>query len=186
MNNPRQESSVFLLGAMFLLGSAIFSAATQVYYANKVQGLDPFVFIFISFSITIIVFNVLSHFSKSNRTFLIKEGKKDLLFLNASTAVAIITFYYALKYVEPAIVSAIEIGVGPLFALLLGKLLFSQKASPAKWGIGVGILIGSCFLFWTSLTGRSGVELSSSLHMVVGLLASLICGFAAVYAEKIK
>lgn len=182
MSNLRQGNSVFLLGALFLLGSAIFSAGTQVYYANKVQGLDPFVFLFISFSITIIVFSGFNHFSKSSRTFQIKEGKKDLLYLNVSTAVAIITFYYALKYVEPAIVSAIEIGVGPLFALLLGKVLLSQKAPPAKWGIGLGILIGSCFLFWTSLTGRSGVELSSSFHMVVGLFASLICGFAAVYA----
>jgi len=45
-------------------------------------------------------------------------------------------FYFALKYIEPAIVSSLEMGLGPLFALLLA-IQQKKRVINAQWGIAI-------------------------------------------------
>ena len=47
----------------------------------------------------------------------------SIVVLNIITAIIFICFYYANKYIEPAIVSAIEIGIGPIIALVLSLII---------------------------------------------------------------
>ena len=48
------------IGASFLLLSALLISISQVYYANQVQGVHPFLFTGVSFFITAIIFNVIA------------------------------------------------------------------------------------------------------------------------------
>jgi drug/metabolite transporter (DMT)-like permease len=182
----RSFSTTFMLGTVFLIGSALLNAINQVYYAKYVQEISPFTFTFVSFFVTSITFNVISLFSKKNKNSIRRLSSKDrmnFISLNGWTAIIFICFFFALKYVEPAIVSAIEIGVGPLLALFIGKWLYPQHtASKVEFLIGIGILIGSIVLFWASLTGHSGIEMISIDLTVKGLIASTISGIGAVLA----
>ncbi len=182
----RRFSTTFMLGAIFLIGSALLNAVNQVYYAKYVQEISPFTFTFISFFVTSITFHVIGLFSKNEKNSIRRLSLKDrinFIILNICTAIIFGCFYFALKYVEPAVVSAIEIGVGPLLALFIGKWLYPQHTtSRIDFLIGIGILIGSILLFWASLTGRSGIEMISIGLTVKGLLASTISGIGAVLA----
>lgn len=50
------KRNTFKLGVFVLLGSAILTSINQVFYANKVQTIHPFLFTSISFLITSLYF----------------------------------------------------------------------------------------------------------------------------------
>ena len=103
------------IGISFLLLSAILVSISQVYYANQVQGVHPFLFTGVSFFITAIIFNVIALRQRGRLNISAQTSSNDLVKLNVSSVLAFMGFYYALKFVEPAIVSSLEMGVGPSF-----------------------------------------------------------------------
>lgn len=187
----QKDINAYLIGTISLVMSAILTAANQVYYAQKIQEISPFTFTFISFLITTIVFLLLSlKNSPGIRENTGKSFAKDLVFLNLSTALAFLTFYYALKYVEPAIVSALEMEAGPIFALLLTYRSYTNKQFYKIDSIvSIGAFLGSLFLLWTALSGRSGLNYHSS-EFIIGICVSILCGFGAVlsaiYSKKLS
>ena len=53
-------SKSMMIGASFLLLSALLMSVSQVYYANQVQGVHPFLFTGVSFFITALLFNIIA------------------------------------------------------------------------------------------------------------------------------
>lgn len=169
----------------------------QVFYAKWVQGIDPFIYSFLSFSMALLFFlglNLIMSIKKTKfkPTFHYKYKKRELqsiIVLNLITAIIFICYYYANKYIEPAIVSAIEIGIGPIIALVLG--LAHQKNMQLKLDIMVclGILLGTIILVWASIVGVSGVK-NDALHTYRGLITAFICGIGMVsatfYSKKLS
>ena len=63
-----------------------------------------------------------------------KGNIKNVVKLNAATVITFMGFYFALKYVESAIVSALEMGIGPLFVLIVA--VFTKESIPrVQWAI---------------------------------------------------
>lgn len=172
-----------LIGTLLMLGSVILTSSSQVYYGMFIQKFNPYFFILISFTITLIFFQIieLSSSKKEDSTLPFSEVWKDVLMLNVLTATAFIFFYVALKYVEPAIVSAIEWGIGPVIALMLmkSKLPF-QKLGTISIIAGCGVFIGTIFLVWASLNGESGVVVVSQSILLIGLVFSFLTGIGNV------
>ncbi|WP_285395068.1 EamA family transporter, partial [Lysinibacillus sp. fls2-241-R2A-57] len=111
------DKSIYKVGIYALLGSAVLTSVSQVFYANQVQAVHPFLFTGISFFITALYFQIFASKQKTKVNW--KEDKKPLLKLNIASAITFMGFYFALKYVEPAIVSSLEMGIAPLFILIL-------------------------------------------------------------------
>ncbi|WP_018922728.1 EamA family transporter [Salsuginibacillus kocurii] len=184
--------NTYLLGTVALLASAFLAAISQVFYAQQVQSISPFSFTFISFFLTALFFLLLSLSQKNEeKRSLDFFSFKDFALLNVSTALAFLGFYYALKYIEPAIVSALEMGVGPLFALFISTMLYPKTTilkSDAL--IAVGTLCASFILVGAAVTGRSGVSFDYTFEYFIGLAASLGCGMgavlAAIYSKKLS
>jgi drug/metabolite transporter (DMT)-like permease len=148
-----------------------------------IQKFNPYFFILISFTITLVFFQIfdLSSSKKSESTLPFSKVWKDVLMLNVLTAIVFIFFYVALKYVEPAIVSSIEWGIGPVAALLIIK----TKSPFKKLGnlsiiASCGVFIGTIFLVWSSLKGESGVIFSSQSILLIGLIFSFLTGVGNV------
>ena len=93
-------------------------SVSQVYYANQVQGVHPFLFTGVSFFITAILFNMIVFKQRRSLTVSVRSSLGDIVKLNGSSILAFMGFYYALKFIEPAIVSSLEMGVGPFFAIV--------------------------------------------------------------------
>lgn len=172
-----RNRSKYMIGVIALLSSAIFTAVSQVYYANRVQVIHPFLFTGVSFFITTLYFQWFAHMHKLPRHW--HKAKLPLLKLNLASAFTFMGFYFALKYIEPAIVSSLEMGIGPFFVLVLA-LVQRQPVKPANWGIAGGTLAATLLLIYAVLTGQSATAMQWNIHVMISILASIACGLGAV------
>lgn len=175
------KKSAYQVGIYALLGSAILTSISQVFYANQVQSVHPFLFTGISFLLTALYFQAFAF--KQNRKVNWAKDKKPLLKLNIASAITFMGFYFALKYVEPAIVSSLEMGIAPLFILLL-MLLQRKLISIKKWIISIGTLAACLLLIWAVISGESGITSQISSNMFIGIIASILCGIGAVFCSE--
>ncbi|KLU15229.1 hypothetical protein AFK69_19400 [Xenorhabdus sp. GDc328] len=150
--------------------------ANAVFAGNLLQRLHPFTFLFWSFLSCSLFF--LGRLALQGREALAISGKVmvPLVVVNCTTALNWIGYYFALRFVEPAIVSAIMGGVGPLFMILMERFYFRRLFSALVWGAAFGVLAGTCLLVWASLFGHSGLKVYNYAGMLVGLSAALAGG----------
>lgn len=183
VGNIRLSKSI-AIGSSFLLLSALLISISQVYYANQVQGVHPFLFTGVSFFITAIVFNVIALKQRKQLEQLKAPAKSsvDWFMLNGSSVLAFMGFYYGLKFIEPAIVSSLEMGVGPFFVIVVTAIMAKKKlhATRAQWLIVLGTFAASLLLILTAVLGFSGVNITTNMDFVFGITASVICGLGAV------
>lgn len=142
---------LYAIGVISLLVSAILTSISQVYYSNRVQAVHPFLFTGISFFLTTVFFQLITIKQKIEPCW--KEARSSLWKLNGASILAFMGFYFALKYIEPAIVSSLEMGLGPLFALLLA-IQQKKRVINAQWGIAIGIFAASLLLIGAIFTGK--------------------------------
>ncbi|MGE7690012.1 EamA family transporter [Lysinibacillus sp. NPDC097214] len=174
-------SKSMAIGTSFLLLSALLTSVSQVYYANRVQGVHPFLFTGVSFFFTALLFNLIA--LKQRKTFAqVKSSIYDFLMLNGSSVLAFMGFYYALKFIEPAIVSSLEMGVGPFFVIIVTTIMAKGKiqATKAQWLITLGTFAASLLLIATALFGLSGIRITHPEDFIYGIIASVLCGLGAV------
>lgn len=88
-------------------------------------------------------------------------------------------FYFALKFIEPAIVSSLEMGLGPLFVIFLA-LTQRQFIGNSQWGIALGTLLACLLLVISIFNGYSGVQMNLDTNAILGVIASMVCGLGAV------
>ncbi|MBK3495287.1 DMT family transporter [Viridibacillus sp. YIM B01967] len=177
MIKSKNFKNTYMLGVFALLTSAILTSFSQVFYANKVQSVNPFLFTGISFFITSIYFQIFV--IGKNRKYHWEISWRPLLKLNISSILAFMGFYYALKYIEPAIVSSLEMGLGPLLIILIA-VIQREKTRKARWFIAIGTLLACILVIGAVFTGRSAVNIEFNIQVVIGVIASIICGLGAV------
>jgi drug/metabolite transporter (DMT)-like permease len=188
----RSLSKSMIIGASFLLLSALLMSVSQVYYANQVQAVHPFLFTGVSFFITAFLFNIIAFKQKKQSTVSTQSSIGDLIKLNGSSILAFMGFYYALKFIEPAIVSSLEMGVGPFFAIVVTAMVAKKKiqATRAQWIITFGTFAASVLLMLTALFGLSGVKVTNISDFSLGIMATILCGLGAVlctiYSKKLS
>lgn len=177
MQLSKVQTNTYVVGVVFLLLAATLTALSQVYYANKVQAVHPFLFTCVSYAIATVIFSGMAIRSKAPYQW--KRTTPAIIKLNIATVLAFMGFYFALKYIEPAIVSSLEMGLGPLFVLLLA--LQQKQAIPrTQWGIALCTLAACMLLIVNVFTGNSGMQVWD-INSVIGIIASVLCGLGAVY-----
>ena len=160
------------IGRAVIVLAVLLQAVGKVAYGTWLAAFPSALFVLVSFALTAAFFLALS-----------RQGVGDLawaplLLLNASTALTFISFFYALKLIEPAIVGAVEIGIGPVLAVLITFALTGERPAPVRVLVCLGILAGCGVLAVAALQG-SGFA-SFGLNAWLGLLASVAAGIGAV------
>ncbi|MCL1694552.1 DMT family transporter [Lysinibacillus sp. BPa_S21] len=165
------------VGLVALVLSALLTAMSQVFYAKQVQEVPTFLFTGISFFMTAIYF---SFFARKHKQANMWRGNIHYVVkLNVASVLAFMGFYFALKYVESAIVSALEMGIGPLFVLVLA--VFAKESIPkSQWVIATGTFIACTILIFAVVSGKSAIQMEINLQVVLALIASVGCGIGAV------
>lgn len=171
-----KQRKMYVVGIVSLLASAILTSISQVYYANKVQLVHPFLFTGISFFITAIFFQMVAMKQRVQVEW--KRAFLPLLKLNLASVLAFMGFYFALKYIEPAIVSSLEMGVGPLFVLVIA-LRTRVHIPRIQWWIALGTLGACLLLIYAIFSGNSGVT-EWRVENSWGIVTSIFCGLGAV------
>lgn len=175
--NDSKVHKAYGIGVFALILSALLTAVSQVFYANKVQAVHPFLFTGFSFFFTAAFFYLISRKQIKSRNW--HNNWHSVVKLNTASIMAFMGFYYALKFIEPAIVSSLEIGLAPLYVLLL-SLFTKEEITKKQWLIAVCTIIACVILGLSIFTGQSGVVDVTNKDLFWGVLASVLCGLGAV------
>jgi drug/metabolite transporter (DMT)-like permease len=109
-----------LLGSSLVLIFTLSQAFRDVYFGDVFQRYDFFVVILIAFSISTVIFafaaliRVPADFGK------LRGQMGSVIAANITTALAWTCFFFALTYLDPAIVNTIHSAMGPLTVVVLG------------------------------------------------------------------
>ncbi len=168
------------LGTILVLVFLIMANANAVFSGWLLQSLPPFTLLFWGFLITTLFF--FARLSLTQGVAAIKIPRASLaglITLNLASGISWIGYYFALKFIEPAIVSALMGCIGPLFIVMTSFL--SLRQLPAnKVVTSLGIIVGTGILAWASISDHSAVQNVSIHHVLLGLAAALTGGFGQV------
>jgi len=152
--------------------AVLFQAIGKVMFGTLLSDVPSTLFVFLSFGLTAALFLAVSRHGTGSPAWGV------LLLLNASTALTFISFFYALKLIEPAIVGAVEIGIGPVMVVLLSLILIGERPTVLRLVVCGGILCGCAVLALAALQGSGFTSHGSQAWL--GLGASVAAGVGAV------
>ena len=160
-------------GRAAVLAAVLLQAIGKVVYGTALTAVPSPLFVFASFSLTACVFLLFA-----------RKGAGEpawglLTLLNVATAVTFLSFFFALKEIEPAIAVAVNIGVGPILAVLIAWRAGGDRPSRHRLGVCAGVLVGCAVLCVSALRG-SGFFAPQGGSAWLGLAASALAGLGTV------
>jgi len=164
-----------------VLGYCLFSAFSRVFVSDVLQIQDPITFSFYIFTLGALVFTIanihryLMLFSK------LKNNIMNLIYLNITTMGSWLFLAYPLKFIEPAIVSTITLGIGPILSLSLSNK-FYRKSEKSSFDILIACGLFLVILFLIKLCLYTHERNNISLYSkIVSLLCCAIVGISIVF-----
>jgi drug/metabolite transporter (DMT)-like permease len=165
-------------GVASLAAASLLTSLTNVAFARIVQKIDPIILNLVMAAIAAMIFGVVNrrHLPEMTRNIWCA-----LAGLNLASAGIYLFLIIGLKYLEPAIGTALQAGATPLMTILVtGGFSGRIAASWAEW-MGVFIILSGSFLLGlVSFDGTSGVGAVPAAHIALGISAALLSGLSAV------
>jgi len=160
-------------GRAAIVLAVFMQALGKVAYGTWLGAIPSNLFVFLSFALTAVFFLAVSGRGVGERVW------GPLLLLNVATALTFIAFFYALKLIEPAIVGAVDIGVGPIIVVLITLATTGERPARLRVLVCLGILLGCVVL---ALAASQGTGFASfGPQAWIGLGASMVAGIGAVF-----
>lgn len=156
-----------LLGVLLILLSHCLNSFNKVWYSDISAYVDPMVYALFGYGSAIVFFWIFGRKSAP----IDWRHRKHWWNINISSALTFVCFLYALKFVDPVIVSSIESGLLVLFMLFLGRN--ETAITPKVFGYGVAIFaltLASCYF-------SDGVREMDVLGVGLAVLTSLGVAF---------
>jgi drug/metabolite transporter (DMT)-like permease len=168
-------------GLPLLFGYALLSAVVDVYAGNRLQQVNPISTAAVAFSLAAAGLLGIDIARRGAAAALrpLRTHRRDIIAINVVTAVTWLTLLYALKYLEPAIVSVVALALGPALTILLGPLLRRRTSVlAAEVAVSAAILVLIAVLMWGSAAGLSGLRDMDAGRAALGLGLAAVCGLA--------
>lgn len=161
------------LGPLYIFLFILLSAFRDVFYPIAFRDIGFFLLIALSFSLATVTFLPILLFRRKNELALLYYHWPIVIALNLSTALAWFCYFFALKWLEPAIANTIWSGLGPLLILLFAQMGFGEKEKLRWLDYGAQLLIALSlfYLTWVVMTDRTGLSTISWQDKIKGLLA---------------
>jgi len=179
-------------GVLPLLAYAVLTAAMDVYAGNRFEMVSPASIAAVSFTVTMVFFMAVEWRQRGVRQLgALSAHRRDLVAINITTALTWLATFYALDYLEPAIVNVVGLALGPVIMVLAGPLLRRHStvmATEVVVSVAICILLG--VLVWASFTGRSGLSDVTTSDAVLGLVFTLACAVGSavniIYMKRLS
>jgi hypothetical protein len=173
---------VFLLGPLLVFVFTLSQSVRDVYFGSVFQRLDFLLVILLAFSWSTVIFAATTLIRAPSDFAKLRAQSGPMIAANITTAIAWISFFFALTHVDPAICNTIHSAMGPLTVVILG----ARGVTLAKLGaIGrieyagyVGIAVSVAALWWVVLGGFSGLALTNLTASVAGLALLSVSGIS--------
>jgi drug/metabolite transporter (DMT)-like permease len=162
-----------LLGPALVLIFTLSQAFRDVYFGDVFQHYDFFVIILIAFSLSTVIFTAVTVI-RVPRDFDKLRGQAGVIVAaNITTGLAWTCFFFALTYLDPAIVNTIHSAMGPLTVVVLGACgiaLAKPKAiGRIEYAGYAGIALSVAALWWVVIGGYSGLPATNLRVSIIGL-----------------
>jgi drug/metabolite transporter (DMT)-like permease len=169
-----------LLGPALVLIFTLSQAFRDVYFGDVFQRYDFFVIILIAFSLSTVIFTAVT-LIRAPRDFGKLRGQVGVIVAaNITTALAWTCFFFALTYLDPAIVNTIHSAMGPLTVVVLGACgiaLAKPKAiGRIEYAGYAGIALSVAALWWVVIGGYSGLPATNLGVSIMGLALLSVSG----------
>jgi drug/metabolite transporter (DMT)-like permease len=149
-----------IVGFLFSLAFAVLAAVRDVYLGGLFQQVNPLLVALIAFGLSCSVFLPIALVRDPAGLAALVRRPAPLLGINVTTALAWLSFFFALKTIEPALVQVLFYGVGPLSVRWLDGLVAGSSRttlSRAEHGLHVGLLVSLLVAAAVALGGLSGL-----------------------------
>jgi drug/metabolite transporter (DMT)-like permease len=175
MKNPTQN-----LGALLVVLFVVAGAARDVYFGTIFQRHRFFDVVLIGFGLAMVIFALVVALRMPGQIKVIAQNWKTALLANLGTACAWMSYFFALKMLEPAAVQTIHAGTGAVTLVGLSAIGVHISRPVAVSGLEkilhVGVLCVLLALGAVVMLGLSGVAVRSVPDMVLGLALAFASG----------
>ena len=173
----REQAGLFLTGGFVLCGSL-----RDVYFSRTFQRWSPLDVAALTFTISTLVFMAVALLRDRHGLLALARWPREIVAINATSAIAWISFFYALQSLEPSLVQVIWAGSGPLTIRTLeraGVLLVApirlgplERWSLAALGLVVA-LAGVVAVLGLSATDSGSAAFGVGLALLSGAAISI-------------
>jgi drug/metabolite transporter (DMT)-like permease len=176
---PRdRETAGFLASLAFVCLASV----RDVYLAGLFQRSSPLSVALVAFVLCAAVFLPIAATRSPRSLRLLRERPRELFWINATSGLAWISFFYALRTVEPLLVQVLFAGVGPLSILVIDRWL-PGLTPPARIErlercIHVGLLATLALAAAVALGGLSGAGPQPLGTRALGVALAAGAGFS--------
>src|SRR5262245_60309522 len=166
------------------LASAIFvclASVRDVYFGGLFQRLSPLDVAVVAFGLCTVVCLPIAMLRAPDGLRALRRRPADLFWVNATSAAAWISFFYALRTIEPLLVQILFAGIGPLSVVAIDRLLTSTSHAPlqrAERWIHAGLLGTLGLAAFVALAGLSGVGTGPTGRAALGVGLALGAGLS--------
>lgn len=182
------------IGALYVFIFVFSSAFRDVYLGGVFQSVSVFVLLLIAFGIATVVGLACAVARGIDGLKPLLRAPVDALLMNLATAGAWICYFFALKYLDPSVVSMLFAGIGPFVIIILGACGFSVAAqipsTPLQKALQGGVVVVLLALIWIAATGRSGFQNADPMIAVgsagLALMAGALITVGHLYGKRLS
>ncbi|WP_256584518.1 DMT family transporter [Pseudomonas sp. GZJR-8] len=167
-----------IIGLVFCL----ISAAFDVYVALVTQSISTLNVIFYCFTTSACVFGVWAVYRNPNSLWSkLRTQWRLIVIINLAVLCNWGGLFYALRYLEPAVVGVASVACGPALTLIVSLLTNrSVKVAVVDAVVSWLVLISVAIMLFNSLAGDSGVVTTTAVQRVLGIVSVLTCALGTV------
>ena len=129
MNDSILKKSTEKQGILLIFSFNILSGVQAVYLSDMLQKVDVFSTLILTFCLVSFYFYSVQVVSKKAQ---VKTQWIEWVGVNITTAGSWLGFFIALKYIEPAISSALANSIGPIVTILITVFIFRKEKLSAS------------------------------------------------------
>ena len=158
MPNPRARSGE-TAGLFAAFAFTCLASVRDVYFGGLFQSTSPLGVAVVAFTLCSALFLPIALVRSRPSFRRLAERPRELLWVNATTALAWLSFFYALRTIEPLLVQILFAGVGPLSVVWLDRVVGLAPAgslSPAERLTHLGLLASLVLAAGVAVAGLSG------------------------------
>ena len=180
-------SALFGLGCLLVF--AVVRAVQDTFFGNVFQSISFFIVASLAFGLSTAVFGAWAWHHNSKEVRALINQTRLFIALNATTAVAWIMYFFALKNIEPAIVNTLYTGIGPIAVLVLAQLRISMAhRTDTSWTelLGhFGVLASLVAIAGVAVLDQSGLAGPSISIRIVAVTVAVIGGVIIAISHMI-
>lgn len=169
-------------GIFIGLTFCLLSAAFDVYVAFVTQTLSTVVVIFYCFMSSAVLFLACAiHRNSASLSLKIKVDWKSIIVVNVSVLLNWGGLFYALRYLEPAVVGVASVACGPALTLLISLLDKRGARIALEDALVSGLVLFSVgVMLFNSFAGESGISTTSVGQRSLGIFSAIVCALGTV------